>query len=167
MAEKLRRRRGSEKGRNGKCTMCMGQGANDSSSSSSSSASTSSSPSPTPTNGVEPVIGVNGKHSAHMDHGANGKPSAIMRYMTELHPRIGYLEPRCRESILKALELADFAHKGQKRKSGEPFIIHPVAVTVILAELQLDRDTLIAGLLHDTVEDTSVTFEQLEVNSIC
>ena len=53
--------------------------------------------------------------------------------------------------------------KGQKRKSGEPYIIHPVAVTCILASYYMDHETLCAGLLHDTVEDTEyVTFESLE-----
>ncbi|KAJ8901716.1 hypothetical protein NDN08_003922 [Rhodosorus marinus] len=99
-------------------------------------------------------------------NGDNGRitasDSAILRYMDDLHPRIGYLRPQCRERILKALTLADIAHEGQLRKSGEPFIIHPVAVAVILAELRLDRDTLVAGLLHDTVEDTPVTLDELE-----
>lgn len=101
------------------------------------------------------VNGVNGRITA--------SDSAMLRYMDDLHPRIGYLRPQCRERILKALTLADIAHEGQLRKSGEPFIIHPVAVAVILAELRLDRDTLIAGLLHDTVEDTPVTLDELEV----
>ena len=48
------------------------------------------------------------------------------------------------------------------RKSGEPYISHPVAVTELLAEMHLDADALIAGLLHDTVEDTDVTFEEIE-----
>ncbi|KAA8494523.1 GTP pyrophosphokinase [Porphyridium purpureum] len=83
-------------------------------------------------------------------------------YMTELRPRIGYLEAKDREAVLKALRVAEIAHRGQMRKSGEAYIIHPVAVTVILAEMQMDRDTLISGLLHDTVEDTDMTLEQLE-----
>mmetsp|Transcript_3226 Transcript_3226/g.9836 ORF Transcript_3226/g.9836 Transcript_3226/m.9836 type:complete len:926 (+) Transcript_3226:163-2940(+) len=114
--------------------------------------------------GAEPEV--NGRSVPSINFHVNGRipasPSAMMRYMNELHPRIGYLEPSCRERILQALVLADTAHKGQKRKSGEPFIIHPVAVTVILADLRLDRDTLIAGLLHDTVEDTPVTLDELE-----
>lgn len=63
----------------------------------------------------------------------------------------------------EALNVAFLAHLKQSRKSGEPFIIHPVEVCGILAEMEMDTDTLIAGLLHDTVEDTeSVTFSQIQ-----
>ncbi|HLU82930.1 MAG TPA: bifunctional (p)ppGpp synthetase/guanosine-3',5'-bis(diphosphate) 3'-pyrophosphohydrolase, partial [Trueperaceae bacterium] len=58
--------------------------------------------------------------------------------------------------------LAEGAHRGMHRRSGEPFITHPVAVTEILAEMKLDSDALMAGLLHDTVEDTPVTFDEIE-----
>jgi GTP pyrophosphokinase len=61
------------------------------------------------------------------------------------------------------LKVAYLAHDGQVRKSGEPFIIHPVAVAGLLAELRVDCDTVLAGLLHDTVEDTELTFLQLEL----
>ncbi|MBP5779672.1 MAG: bifunctional (p)ppGpp synthetase/guanosine-3',5'-bis(diphosphate) 3'-pyrophosphohydrolase [Clostridia bacterium] len=57
----------------------------------------------------------------------------------------------------KAYALAQSAHKGQKRKSGEPFVVHPVAVATMLADMDMDLATVIAGLLHDTVEDTVVT----------
>ncbi|KAI0557050.1 HD/PDEase domain containing protein [Gracilaria domingensis] len=82
--------------------------------------------------------------------------------MSDLRPKLDYLEPRARERVLCALEVATVAHRGQKRKSGEPFIIHPVAVAAILADLRMDRDCIIAGLLHDTVEDTPVTLDELE-----
>ncbi len=62
----------------------------------------------------------------------------------------------------QAYQVAEKAHRGVKRKSGDPFITHPVAVTEILAEMHLDIDALLAGLLHDTVEDTQVTFEDIE-----
>lgn len=63
--------------------------------------------------------------------------------------------------INKAYKLADDMHKDQIRKSGEPYIIHPIAVATILAELGMDDETLAAGLLHDVVEDTEVTTEDL------
>lgn len=59
--------------------------------------------------------------------------------------------------IQKAYELARDAHKDQKRKSGEPYIIHPLCVAIILADLELDKETIIAGILHDVVEDTIFT----------
>ncbi|QBK13577.1 bifunctional (p)ppGpp synthetase/guanosine-3',5'-bis(diphosphate) 3'-pyrophosphohydrolase [Thermoactinomyces vulgaris] len=61
-----------------------------------------------------------------------------------------------------AYEFAAKAHEGQTRKSGEPYIHHPVEVAIILAELKMDLTTLIAALLHDVVEDTSVTLEEVE-----
>ncbi|MFF5592645.1 GTP pyrophosphokinase [Streptomyces althioticus] len=63
--------------------------------------------------------------------------------------------------IEKAYQVAERWHRGQKRKSGDPYITHPLAVTTILAELGMDPATLMAGLLHDTVEDTEYGLEDL------
>ena len=61
----------------------------------------------------------------------------------------------------KAFALANEKHKEQKRKSGEPFIIHPVAVASMLGEMDMDMPSIIAGMLHDIVEDTSVTIGEI------
>ncbi|MDD3199506.1 MAG: bifunctional (p)ppGpp synthetase/guanosine-3',5'-bis(diphosphate) 3'-pyrophosphohydrolase [Eubacteriales bacterium] len=65
------------------------------------------------------------------------------------------------EIIKKAYKKAEDYHKGQLRKSGEPYLVHPVEVAIILAELGMDDNTIVAGLLHDTVEDTSYSQEAL------
>ncbi len=65
-------------------------------------------------------------------------------------------------SIKKAYELANKAHEGQTRATGEPYIIHPLAVAYILAELRMDEEGLIAALLHDVVEDTEYTVEDIK-----
>ena len=64
--------------------------------------------------------------------------------------------------IEKAYKVARDAHEGQARKSGEPYIIHPLCVAIILADLELDKETIVAGLLHDVVEDTVMTTEEIE-----
>ena len=64
--------------------------------------------------------------------------------------------------IAKAYDVAKEAHKDQLRKSGEPYIIHPLNVAIILADLELDKETIIAGILHDVVEDTVMTDEDLK-----
>ncbi|MFF7637896.1 RelA/SpoT family protein [Kitasatospora sp. NPDC008050] len=63
--------------------------------------------------------------------------------------------------LSRAYRTAEASHRGQKRKSGEPFITHPLAVTMILAQLGAETTTLVASLLHDTVEDTEVTLDQV------
>ena len=65
------------------------------------------------------------------------------------------------DSIKKAYDFADYLHDGQKRESGEPYIIHPLNVAYILAEMHADQDTICAALLHDTLEDTNTTKEEI------
>ena len=63
--------------------------------------------------------------------------------------------------IEKAYQIANNAHNGQQRKSGQPYIIHPLSVAIILADLELDKEAIVAGLLHDVVEDTVMTTEEI------
>src|SRR5579884_3772011 len=63
--------------------------------------------------------------------------------------------------LMRVYDVADRAHEGQRRASGESYIEHPLAVAGILADLQMDRETIAAALLHDVVEDTSLTTEQV------
>ncbi|MDD6096634.1 MAG: bifunctional (p)ppGpp synthetase/guanosine-3',5'-bis(diphosphate) 3'-pyrophosphohydrolase [Firmicutes bacterium] len=80
------------------------------------------------------------------------------QYMNDLTA----VNPKYNDSlIVKAFEIANTLHAGQLRKSGEPYIIHPMAVSIILANFGLDNETIIAGLLHDVVEDTEYTRDQL------
>ncbi len=65
------------------------------------------------------------------------------------------------ELIERAYTLAAQLHKDQVRKSGEPYIIHPLCVAIILAELELDKETIAAGILHDVVEDTDITLDEI------
>jgi len=64
--------------------------------------------------------------------------------------------------LRRAVQVAAAAHEGQQRKNGEPFIIHPLETATILAELKMDLDTIVAGLLHDTVEDTPLSLHEVE-----
>ncbi len=74
----------------------------------------------------------------------------------------GYMHYPYKDMLEKAFEVADHAHQGQQRYDNSPYITHPIAVAEILAELQLDLVTVVAGLLHDVVEDTEVTIEDIE-----
>ena len=64
--------------------------------------------------------------------------------------------------IEKAYHIADEAHKDQMRKSGEPYIIHPLCVAIILADLEMDKETIAAGILHDVVEDTIMSLDEMK-----
>ena len=70
-----------------------------------------------------------------------------------------YMKEQDLKRIREAYEFADQAHHGQVRKSGEPYILHPVAVAEILVNMQMDVLSIIAALLHDVVEDTTVSLE--------
>ncbi|MGW0391352.1 RelA/SpoT family protein [Streptomyces sp. NPDC003042] len=82
----------------------------------------------------------------------------LLRIVRSNDPKI---ETATLRQIEQAYQVAERWHRGQKRKSGDPYITHPLAVTTILAELGMDPATLMAGLLHDTVEDTEYGLEQL------
>ncbi len=87
--------------------------------------------------------------------------SALPPYVLALKERIAYLPQSQVERVLRAFQIGAHAHAGQERKSGEPYITHPVAVAGILAELGLDAETIIAAILHDTLEDTELSRESL------
>jgi GTP pyrophosphokinase len=80
----------------------------------------------------------------------------LINRMKEYHPTDSYV------MVEKAFALAKSAHEEQLRKSGEPYIIHPLGVALILADYELDKESIIAGILHDVVEDTSYTTEDIE-----
>ncbi|WP_407840024.1 bifunctional (p)ppGpp synthetase/guanosine-3',5'-bis(diphosphate) 3'-pyrophosphohydrolase [Streptomyces sp. DSM 116496] len=82
----------------------------------------------------------------------------LLRIVRSNDPKI---ETATLRQIEQAYQVAERWHRGQKRKSGDPYITHPLAVTTILAELGMDPATLMAGLLHDTVEDTEYGLEDL------
>ena len=98
----------------------------------------------------------------------NGKITALKEFMApdELYQvlvdHVQKYHPSDDISLIeKAYEIAKEAHKNQLRKSGEPYIIHPLHVAIVLADLEMDKETIVAGLLHDVVEDTIMTEEQI------
>lgn len=83
--------------------------------------------------------------------------------LEQLIERIKSYHPGTDEALIRrAYAYADQAHEGQKRNSGEPYIIHPLHVAYILAQLKMDDATICGGLLHDVLEDTTITFDQME-----
>ncbi len=88
------------------------------------------------------------------------KPDEVFAELEELAK--GYMSTTEMDMLTRAFRFASAAHEGQKRKSGEPFIVHPIEVAIILADLRMDAETLCAALLHDTVEDTDVTADVVE-----
>ena len=101
---------------------------------------------------------------AEMHEKVNAKAALVIEeYWKELCPLIPHLGEEDTKKVELALRVAYCAHDGQMRKSGEPYIIHPIAVAGLLAQIKMDTDTIISGLLHDTVEDTELTFLQVEL----
>ena len=88
-----------------------------------------------------------------------GRPSAALRALEQ--QLATYLPAEQVARVRKAYEIGAVAHAGQTRKSGEPYITHPVAVASILAELGMDAETIIAAILHDTLEDTTLGVERI------
>jgi len=77
----------------------------------------------------------------------------------QLREAVTYLRPAARDDVLRALACARQYHEGQTRSSGDPYVTHPIATALTLTKYKVDRDTLIAALLHDAVEDKRVTFD--------
>ncbi len=83
--------------------------------------------------------------------------------MIELQQQISsYLSPAQIALVAHAFHIGEEAHRGQMRKSGEPYITHPVAVARILADMHMDGETIVAAILHDTIEDTDITKADVE-----
>jgi guanosine-3',5'-bis(diphosphate) 3'-pyrophosphohydrolase len=86
----------------------------------------------------------------------------VEQLYTQLEEKVRALRPKDDLSQLeKAYRLTAEAHKGQTRESGEPYMVHPLNVTLILADMQMDMVCMVTGLLHDTVEDTKLTLDQI------
>ena len=94
-------------------------------------------------------------------HPASTDLSKLPPYALELKDSVAYLPAEQVDLVMHAFGVGASAHAGQERKSGEPYITHPVAVARVLAELGMDAETIIAALLHDTLEDTALTREVL------
>ncbi|MGH8032008.1 MAG: RelA/SpoT family protein [Luteimonas sp.] len=94
-------------------------------------------------------------------HAVAPAADTVPDYVRELERAAGYLPDAQRVLLRRAWAVGAAAHAGQTRKSGEPYITHPIAVAGVLAEQRVDVETLIAAILHDTVEDTSTTLDEL------
>ncbi|MEU7431610.1 RelA/SpoT family protein [Streptomyces sioyaensis] len=148
------------------------------------SAASSSKPAPTPSRADKPPAKADQPAASRplppASAGRSGSPNRVRARLARLgvqrsSPYNPVLEPLLRavrgndpkietgtlRQIERAYQVAERWHRGQKRKSGDPYITHPLAVTTILAELGMDPATLMAGLLHDTVEDTEYGLDTL------
>ncbi len=96
-----------------------------------------------------------GEYDRNGDYMPEQMYNELLHLMKKYHPSDDF------SMVEKAYKMAHGAHKGQLRKSGEPYIIHPLSVAKILAELELDKESIIAGILHDVVEDTTYTIEDI------
>ncbi|KAF1726400.1 RelA/SpoT family protein [Pseudoxanthomonas japonensis] len=88
---------------------------------------------------------------------ASSRDESVPEYVSQFERLVTYLPKEQLPLLRRAWEVGAAAHAGQTRKSGEPYITHPVAVAGVLAELGMDAETLIAAILHDTIEDTPLT----------
>ena len=79
----------------------------------------------------------------------------------ELESLASYLKEEEKKTIIKAVNFSFVAHKNQIRKSGDPYIIHPIEVAKILMSINLDASAIAAGLLHDTLEDTAISINEI------
>ena len=92
----------------------------------------------------------------------NAQPQGLLRIDDLCGRARAYLQPEQIDKVRRAFEFGAVAHEGQKRASGEPYIQHPLEVACILADMHMDHETLIAAILHDVVEDTSIELERVE-----
>ncbi len=88
----------------------------------------------------------------------------ITEQIRELEVLTKYLKNSDKKIITKAINFSEKAHKDQIRKSGDPYIIHPIEVAKILTSINLDASAIAAGLLHDTIEDTDISIDQITNN---
>jgi (p)ppGpp synthase/HD superfamily hydrolase len=89
---------------------------------------------------------------------ATGYPEPVLKLRDLLNT---YLDPEKVAVVLRAFEVGDTAHQGQTRITGEPYILHPVAVAQILANMRMDHESIAAAILHDTIEDTPLAKEDI------
>lgn len=98
-----------------------------------------------------------GRTAKALRNSASSRDEGVPEYVSQFERLVTYLPKEQLPLLRRAWEVGAAAHAGQTRKSGEPYITHPVAVAGVLAELGMDAETLIAAILHDTIEDTPLT----------